>query len=93
MTNLTPEEYFRSYSEMIPDFPAFCGKLADPLPMHLRINTLKANVIETRMRLEHRGIFLVQENPLPMVFRAQNLSQPGHLLEFSLGHLHSQALS
>jgi NOL1/NOP2/sun family putative RNA methylase len=28
-----------------------------------------------------------------MVFRAQNLSQPGHLLEFSLGHLHSQALS
>ena len=93
MTNLTPEEYFRPYSAMIPDFPAFCGKLADPLPMHLRINTLKASVIETRMRLEHRGIFLVQEKSLPMVFRAKNLSQPGHLLEFSLGHLHSQALS
>ena len=93
MTNLTPEEYFRSYSKMIPDFAVFCRKLAEPLPVHLRINTLKASLAETRMRLEHRGILLVQEKPLPMVFRAQNLSQPGHLLEFSLGHLHSQALS
>lgn len=93
MSNLIPEEYFRSYSAIIPDFHAFCSKLADPLPLHVRINTLKADLAQTRLRLEHRGIFLVQEKPLPMVFRAQNLSQPGHLLEFSLGHLHSQALS
>ena len=92
-TNLTPHEYFAPFSQIIPDFSAFCRKLSDPLPVHLRINSLKATVRETRSRLEQQGISLVKENHLPLVYRGENISQPGHLLEFSLGHLHSQALS
>jgi 16S rRNA C967 or C1407 C5-methylase (RsmB/RsmF family) len=45
------------------------------------------------LRLEQQGIVLVKEDPLTLVYRAENVSQPGHLLEFSLGHLHSQAFS
>jgi NOL1/NOP2/sun family putative RNA methylase len=93
MPNLKPEEYFAPFAQIIPDFAAFCNKLSDPLPVHLRMNSLKAPVRETRLRLEQQGFGLVKEDPLKMVFRAQNFSQPGHLLEFSLGHLHSQAFS
>jgi len=57
------------------------------------MNTLKAPVRETRLRLEQQGIALVKEYPLKLVYRTENISQPGHLLEFSLGHLHSQAFS
>jgi len=93
MTYSTPAQYFASYSEMIPDFADFCRSLLNPQPVHLRINTLKASVTETRSRLERQGFLLVEERPLHMVFRAKNINQPGHLVEFALGHLHSQALS
>jgi NOL1/NOP2/sun family putative RNA methylase len=93
MSNLTPEVYFAPFSQIIPDFAAFCSKLADPLPVHLRMNTLKAPVRETCFRLEQQNILLMKEDPFNLVYRAENMSQPGHLLEFSLGHLHSQALS
>jgi NOL1/NOP2/sun family putative RNA methylase len=93
MSNLTPEEYFASFYQIIPEFATFCSKLSDPLPVHLRMNTLKAPVRETRLRLEQQGIALAKEHPLKVVYRTENISQPGHLLEFSLGHLHSQALS
>ncbi len=93
MSYPTPAEFFASYSEIIQDFTAFCSRLSEPLPVHLRINTLKAPIVETRSRLERQGFLLVEEKPLHMVFRAGNIPLPGHLLEFSLGHLHSQALS
>jgi len=93
MPNLTPEEYFAPFSQIIPNFAAFCSKLSAPLPLHLRMNSLKAPVEETRLRLERQGIALVKEDPLKILYRVENVSHPGHLLEFSLGHLHSQALS
>jgi NOL1/NOP2/sun family putative RNA methylase len=77
----------------MPNFAAFCRSLSEPQPLYLRINTLKASVAETRLRLERRGVVLEEVRPLRMVFRAANIDQPGHLLEFSLGHLHSQTLS
>jgi NOL1/NOP2/sun family putative RNA methylase len=93
MPSLKPEEYFAPFAQIIPDFAAFCSKLSDPLPVHLRMNTLKAPERETRLRLERHGLVLVKEDPLKLVYRAENISQPGHLLEYSLGHLHSQAFS
>lgn len=93
MSSLTPEEYFAPFSQIIPNFVAFCRKLSDPLPVHLRMNTLRAPVRQTRLRLEEQGVLLVKESPLDFVYRAVNIGQPGHLLEFSLGLLHSQALS
>ena len=93
MPNLKPAEYFGPFAQIIPDFAAFCNKLSDPLPVHLRMNTLKAPERETRLRLERQGFVLVKEDPLKLVYRAENISQPGHLLEYSLGHLHSQAFS
>jgi NOL1/NOP2/sun family putative RNA methylase len=93
MSSLTPEEYFAPFSQIIPNFVAFCRKLSDPLPIHLRMNTLRAPVRQTRLRLEEQGVVLVKEGPLDFLYRAVNIGQPGHLLEFSLGLLHSQALS
>ena len=93
MPSLKPEEHFAPFSRIIPNFAAFCSKLHDSLPVHLRMNTLKAPVRETCLRLERQGIALVKEDALKLVYRAENISQPGHLLEFSLGHLHSQAFS
>jgi NOL1/NOP2/sun family putative RNA methylase len=93
MPDLKPEEYFAPFARIIPDFAAFRSKLSDPLPVHLRMNTLKAPERETRLRLERQGFVLVKEDPLKLVYRAENISQPGHLLEYTLGHLHSQAFS
>ncbi len=93
MPGQTPKELFSTYAKIIPDFAAFCRKLSDPLPVHLRINTLKGSATEVRLRLEKSGVFLVPEESVAMVFRADNVAQPGYLLEFSLGHLHAQALS
>ena len=84
MPNLKPEEYFAPFAQIIPDFAAFCNKLSDPLPVHLRMNSLKAPVRETRLRLKQQGIVLVKEDPFKLVCRAENVSLPGHLLEFSL---------
>ncbi len=93
MPSQTSAQYFSRYAEIIPDFLAFCMKLSEPQPIHLRINTLKATVTETRLRLERSGVRLVPEKSVEIAFRAENITQPGHLLEFSLGHVHSQALS
>jgi NOL1/NOP2/sun family putative RNA methylase len=60
MPNLTPEEYFAPFSQIIPNFAAFCSKLSATLPVHFRMNTLKAPVRETRLRLEQQGIALVK---------------------------------
>ena len=59
MPSQTPEQYFSRYSEIVPDFSAFCKTLSEPQPIHLRINTLKAAVTDTRLRLERRGVRLV----------------------------------
>lgn len=93
MPSQTPEQYFSRYSEIVPDFSAFCRTLSEPQPIHLRINTLKAAVTDTRLRLERRGVRLVPVKFADVVFLAENITQPGHLLEFDLGHVHSQALS
>ena len=88
-----PSQYFSPYSEIVPDFQAFCKKISEPQPTHLRVNTLKASITETRSRLERRGVRLVPEELAEIVFRVENIRQPGHLPEFYLGHVHSQALS
>ena len=81
MSDLTPEQCFSSYSDIIPDFAAFCSKLSKPLPVHLRINTLKGSVAEIRSRLEKHGLLLIPEETIGIVFRAENVGQPGHLPE------------
>ena len=93
MPGKTPEQHFSPYSAFVPDYSAFCNKLAEPQPIHLRINTLKAAVSETRLRLERRDVCLVPEKSVEFVFRAANITQLGHLPEYCLGHVHSQALS
>ena len=93
MSSLTPEQCFLSYREIIPDFTAFCKKLLDPLPVHLRINSLKGSVAEIHSRLERRGLQLIPEEPFGIVLRVQNIKRSGHLPEYALGLVHSQALS
>lgn len=89
----SPEHRFSIYRRIIPDFTAFCRKLAEPLPRHLRLNTLKAAPSRIRTRLQGRGVLLQPEDSNPLLVRARNLEHPGHLPEFALGHFHIQALS
>ncbi|UCG13332.1 MAG: RsmB/NOP family class I SAM-dependent RNA methyltransferase [Deltaproteobacteria bacterium] len=93
MTSRSPEQCFASYRSIILDFADFCEKLRHPLPVHLRINTLKALVTETCLRLTRLGIQWILEDPIDIVLRVRNGVRPGHLREYSLGHLHSQAFS
>jgi 16S rRNA C967 or C1407 C5-methylase (RsmB/RsmF family) len=58
MPDLTPEEYFAPFSQITADFAAFCSKMSDPLPLYLRMNTLKTPVRESRWRLEQQDIVL-----------------------------------
>jgi 16S rRNA C967 or C1407 C5-methylase (RsmB/RsmF family) len=80
MPNLKPEEYFAPFFQIIQDVAAFCSKISGPLPLHLRMNTLKALAREICLRLERQGIPLIKEDPLQLLYRAENISQPGHPL-------------
>jgi NOL1/NOP2/sun family putative RNA methylase len=93
MSDLSPEHHFSAYRDIIPGFAAFCSKLREPLPVHLRLNTLKAPTGETCLRLRRHGVSFAPEEPGGLVLRAQNLTLPGHLPTFSLGYLHTQTLS
>ncbi|MBW1980234.1 MAG: RsmB/NOP family class I SAM-dependent RNA methyltransferase [Deltaproteobacteria bacterium] len=83
-------ELFAAYQGIIPDYAAFCRRVCQPLPLYLRINTLKTTVGAARSRLEQRGVLLEPVAELAFLFKAAGVEQPGHLFEFALGHIHSQ---
>ena len=63
------------------------------MPTYLRLNTLKMAATTIRARLERRGFSLAPVEATGLVFRVEDLSRPGSLLEYALGLFHPQALS
>jgi NOL1/NOP2/sun family putative RNA methylase len=85
---------FEEYRDFIPDFDSFQQSLRKPLPVHLRINTLKAIPEQVVSNLREKGALL--EKSLPQnetLYRASGLDFPGNTLEYFMGHIHPQALT
>lgn len=85
---------FECYKEFVPDFAEFQESLQDPIPTHLRINTLKANPGKVQNRLQARGFRLIPsyQGDTTLVL-APDIATPGNLLEYFLGYIHPQALT
>jgi NOL1/NOP2/sun family putative RNA methylase len=85
---------FEQYGDLIPDFAGFQESLSHPLPTHLRINTLKATPASVLRSMGEEGRPLEQSlDGCQTLYGASELSSPGHLLEYFLGHIHPQALT
>ena len=85
---------FEYYKEFVPDFAEFQDSLKDPIPTHLRINTLKAEAGKVQNRLKERGLklfFSYLDDPTLVL--APDIPAPGNLLEYFLGYIHPQAFT
>lgn len=85
---------FESYKEIIPDYEDFLESIQKPLPVHLRINRLKAEPRAALESLQQRGVVLHRSIPgNDDLFVAENLRSPGNLVEYFRGFIHPQALT
>jgi NOL1/NOP2/sun family putative RNA methylase len=85
---------FEEYREFIPDFDDFLESLNYPLPTHLRINLLKVEPHLLVLNLAKKGIYLKKSVAgEETFFWAPDLAAPGNLIEYYLGHIHSQSLT
>lgn len=88
------KERFCEYREIIPDFSGFLEAVQRPLPVHLRVNRLKAQPERVVAELADEGVHLVSSHPQDdTLYTAPNLESPGNLLAYFLGHIHPQALT
>jgi len=85
---------FEEYQDLIPDYAAFQEALGETLPLHLRVNTLKADSEETVARLRGQGLTLRPScRGASELWEVEGTRQPGSLPEYFLGHVHPQALT
>jgi NOL1/NOP2/sun family putative RNA methylase len=85
---------FDRYRSFIPDFPFFQAALQEPLPIHLRINTLKAEPSAVVSSLAERGVYLRKSmKGEETLYEAEGLASGGNLIEYFLGYVHPQALT
>ncbi len=85
---------FECYREIIPDFDLFLESLSRPMPVHLRINSLKVEPANLVSMLGERGIDLRSSNFIDKhLYYAPYLESPGNLPEYLLGYIHPQALT
>jgi len=86
--------FFDEYTDFIPCFPAFQKAVSRPLPVHVRVNRLKAEPDDVISGMKSRGIAVrrVSER-YRSFFILDGVDRPGNLPEYHLGHLHPQALT
>jgi len=85
---------FDDYRTIIPEFELFSEILHNPLPIHIRINTLKTDPVWLIDSLEEKGVHLERIfRDDDTLYLAPTLKSPGNLIEYFLGHIHPQALT
>jgi NOL1/NOP2/sun family putative RNA methylase len=85
---------FDIYRDIIPDFPEFEKSLFSPLPVHLRMNSLKSDPIQVVRRLKEEGVRLQRVHQVyDSFYISPDLASPGNLLEYFLGFIHPQAFT
>jgi tRNA (cytosine49-C5)-methyltransferase len=86
--------FFDTYKAFIPDFSLFQESLRQPFSTHLRINTLKMDADRVVSILDKKGIRLQKSlGNNDTLYTAPDLTSPGNLLEYFMGHIHPQALT
>jgi NOL1/NOP2/sun family putative RNA methylase len=85
---------FEYYCEIIPGFDRFQEALHKPLPNHIRVNPLKAEIDSVVKSLKGKGIHLEKASEThDTLYFASTSKSPGNLIEYFLGHIHPQALT
>jgi len=85
---------FDEYMDFIPDYRLFREAVNRPPPVHVRVNRLKARPEVVIASMGSRGIKVVPVSErFPSFLILENVSHPGNLPEYHLGHIHPQALS
>lgn len=82
-------EHLERYRDIIPDFDAFLDFMSKPLPVTVRINTIKTSLPELLSRLERAGIGYERMRWYPLGLRLDT-EKPGRLMEFHMGLIHVQ---
>ena len=91
---MTNNSYLDIYRDIIPDYKMFCESIKLPAPIHIRINTLKAEPARLKRDMEKRGIKLKPAGDKKCLFFEINDSiSSGNLPEYFMGHIHPQALT
>jgi NOL1/NOP2/sun family putative RNA methylase len=85
---------FDEYMDFIQDYRLFGEALNRPLPVHVRVNRLKARPEAVVEPMVCRGINVVSVSErFPSFFILEGVSHPGNLPEYHLGYIHPQALT
>lgn len=88
------DSLFECYRDIIPDFNLFIESLTRPMPVHLRVNSLKVEPADLVLMLKERGVGLRSSNEGDRyLYHAPSLKSPGNLPEYLLGYIHPQALT
>lgn len=82
-------EHLERYRDIIPDFSTFLDFMSRPLPVTVRIYTLKTSVQELLTRLDRAGIGYERMRWYPLGLRL-DMERPGRLMEFQMGLIHIQ---
>lgn len=93
MPSQAPTKAFERYREIIPNYEDFWNAIAQPPPVHVRVNTLKIGREVFQQLMAERGYRI---EPIPGVeeaFLFQNREAPGSTLEYLLGYYHVQGLT
>ena len=84
-------DHFKRYMDIIPDFDSFTEFLSRPLPITVRINTLKIDRSRLMDRLDRAGIEHEEMGWYPLGLRlGPGIERPGKLIEHLLGYVHIQ---
>lgn len=89
-----PARHLERYRDAVPDFAAFLEAHGRPAPVHVRVNTLKAEVGRTAEELAAAGFRLAPEPWCPWVFRVEAAAGAvGATLAHAVGRLYVQSAS
>ncbi|WP_456431950.1 NOL1/NOP2/sun family putative RNA methylase [Thermosulfuriphilus sp.] len=88
-------EIFEAYRQIIPDFELFSQSLLEPLPMYIRINTIKCPRKERVISgLQDKGVKLKEVPGMPDFFEISPWGYPvGTTEEYYLGYIYPQTIT
>ena len=85
---------FPAYRKIIPDFERFQGRLRRAIPLHIRINRLKATPAAVLDALARKGIRPLRSiRAVDTLYTLPELGSAGNLVAYFQGHIHPQALT
>lgn len=86
------EEILGRYRPLVEDWEGWIGALQHPAPVHIRLNTLKAEETWIREGLTAGGLELLP-TPIPTCYELRGCEHPGYLPAHLQGFFHSQDLT